>query len=116
MIGFVNALAIVIFLAQLPEFRGQGPLMYACVAGGLAIIYGLPLLTKAVPSPLVCILVLTGLSMGLGWADAGLLRTVGDMGTLPSAFPVFALPNIPLTWETLAIYDHPDAAKATSAH
>ena len=105
-IGFVNALAIVIFLSQLNEFQGQGPLMYACVAGGLAIIYGLPLLTKAVPSPLVCIVVLTGLSMWFGWGDGGetsLLRTVGHMGELPSAFPAFALPSIPLTWETLFI-------------
>ncbi|MFA6287092.1 MAG: SulP family inorganic anion transporter [Opitutaceae bacterium] len=102
-IGFVNALAIVIFLAQLQEFHGQGPLMYACVAGGLAIIYGLPLLTKAGPSPLICILVLTGLSMWFGWGDHDLLRTVGDMGTLPSALPVFALPDIPLTCETLFI-------------
>jgi SulP family sulfate permease len=102
-IGFVNALAIVIFLSQLQEFHGQGVLMYACVAGGLAIIYGLPLLTKAVPSPLICILVLTGLSMWFGWGDNDLLRTVGDMGTLPSAFPVFALPDIPLNWHTFAI-------------
>ncbi len=102
-IGFVNALAILIFLAQLPEFRGQGALMYGCVAGGLAIIYGLPRLTKAVPSPLVCIVVLTGLSMWFGWGDNDLLRTVGDMGTLPSALPAFSLPDIPLTWETLRI-------------
>lgn len=102
-IGFVNALAILIFLAQLPEFRGQGLLMYGCVAGGLAIIYGLPYLTKAIPSPLVCIVALTGLSMGLGWGERDLLRTVGDMGTLPSAFPAFALPQVPLNWETLHI-------------
>jgi sulfate permease, SulP family len=102
-IGFVNALAVLIFLAQIPEFHGQGALMYACVAGGLGIIYGLPLLTKAVPSPLVCILVLTGLSMWFGWGDNNLLRTVGDMGTLPSALPVFGLPDVPLNWETLRI-------------
>lgn len=102
-IGFVNALAILIFLAQLPEFRGQGLLMYGCVAGGLAIIYGLPYITKAIPSPLVCIVALTGLSMGLGWGERDLLRTVGDMGTLPSAFPAFALPQVPLNWETLRI-------------
>jgi SulP family sulfate permease len=102
-IGFINALAIVIFLSQLDEFKGQGLLMYACVAGGLAIIYGLPLLTKAIPSPLVCIIVLTGLSMWLGWGENDLLRTVGDMGQLPSAFPVFAFPHIPLGWETLRI-------------
>ena len=102
-IGFVNALAILIFLAQLPEFKGQGALMYGCVALGLGIIYGLPLLTKAVPSPLVCILVLTGLSMGLGWGDAKLLRTVGDMGQLPSALPSFLWPDVPFTLETLWI-------------
>jgi sulfate permease, SulP family len=102
-IGFVNALAIVIFMAQLPEFNGQGWLMYACVAGGLAIIYGLPRLTKVVPSPLICIIVLTGLSMWFGWGDRDLLRTVGDMGELPSQFPLFGLPAIPLTWGTLLI-------------
>jgi SulP family sulfate permease len=102
-IGFVNALAILIFLAQLPEFHGQGWLMYACVAGGLAIIYGLPRLTKAVPSPLVCIIVLTGLSVWFGWGDTDRLRTVGDMGSLPSSLPGFFLPDVPFTWETLAI-------------
>jgi SulP family sulfate permease len=102
-IGFVNALAILIFLAQLPEFKGQGLLMYGCVALGLGIIYGFPLLTKAVPSPLVCIVVLTGLSMGLGWGDAKLLRTVGDMGQLPSALPSFLWPGVPFTLETLWI-------------
>ena len=98
--GFVNALAILIFMAQLPEFRGQGPLMFAMVAGGLAIIYGLPRLTSSVPSPLVCIAVLTAVSMGFGLDS---LRTVGDMGQLPSALPVFLLPEIPLNLETLAI-------------
>jgi len=102
-IGFVNALAIIYILKQLPEFHGQGPLMYACVAGGLAIIYGFPFITKAVPSPIICIIILTGLSMGFGWADADLLRTVGDMGQLPTALPSFAWPDIPLTWETFRI-------------
>ncbi|MCU0792013.1 MAG: SulP family inorganic anion transporter [Opitutaceae bacterium] len=102
-IGFVNALAILIFLAQLPEFHGQGWLMYACVAAGLGIIYGLPLLTKTVPSPLVCIVLLTGASMWFGWGDNNLLRTVGDMGELPSAFPAFSLPMVPVTLETLWI-------------
>lgn len=99
--GFVNALAIIIFMAQLPQFHEQGPLMYAMVAAGLGIIYGLPLLTTAVPSPLVCIVVLTGVSMALGW-DAT-LRTVGDMGELPSTLPVFLLPDVPLNLETLQI-------------
>lgn len=102
-VGFVNALAILYILAQIPEFAGQGLLMYGCVAGGLAIIYGLPLITKAIPSPLVCIVVLTGLSMWFGWGDANLLRTIGDKGALPTALPSFYLPSIPLTWETLLI-------------
>lgn len=99
--GFVNALAILIFLAQLPEFGGQGLLMYGMVVAGLAIIYGFPYLTKAVPSPLVCIVVLTAVSMSLGLDDS--LRTVGDLGELPSTLPVFFFPQIPLNLETLMI-------------
>ena len=99
--GFVNALAILIFMAQLPEFHNQGLLMYGMVAAGLAIIYGLPLLTTAVPSPLICIIVLTGVSMTLG-LDAT-IRTVGDMGQLPDPLPMFLIPQIPLNWETLSI-------------
>ena len=97
--GFVNALAILIFMAQLPEFKGVGWQMPAMVAGGLAIIYILPRYTKAVPSPLVCIVVLTLISVFAGME----LRTVGDMGQLPSALPLFLLPDVPLTWETLRI-------------
>ena len=99
MTGFINALGILIFLAQLPEFKGQGWLMYAMVAGGLGIIYLLPRLTTKVPSPLVCIVVLTVIAQ-LGGLD---LRTVGDMGELPSALPSFWLPQVPLTLETLMI-------------
>ncbi len=105
-IGFVNALAIVIFMSQLKEFQGQGWGMYACVAGGLAIIYGLPRITKAVPSPLICIIVLTGLSMWLGWGAAGpakFLNTVGDMGDLPGSLPSFLFPDIPWNLTTLMI-------------
>ena len=97
--GFVNALAILIFLAQLPEFKGADVTMYGMVALGLAIIYILPRFTKAVPSPLICIVGLTALSMFMGFD----LRTVGDMGELPSTFPVFLLPNIPFNFETLLI-------------
>lgn len=99
--GFVNALAIIIFMAQLPQFHDQGLLMYGMVAAGLGIIYGLPLLTKAVPSPLVCIVVLTGVSMSMS-LDAT-LNTVGDMGDLPSTLPIFLLPEVPLNFETLGI-------------
>ena len=97
--GFVNALAILIFLAQMPELIGRGQTVYLMVAAGLAIIYGLPRLTKAVPSPLVCIIVLTALAMWWGLP----IRTVGDMGALPDALPFFALPPVPLAFETLRI-------------
>jgi sulfate permease, SulP family len=99
MTGFVNALAILIFMAQLPEFNGAGWQMYAMVAAGLAIIYLLPYVTRAIPSPLVCIVALTVFSMVMGLD----LRTVGDMGELPSTLPMFLLPNIPLNLETLTI-------------
>ena len=99
--GFVNALAIIIFMAQLPQFQEQGLLMYAMVAAGLAIIYGLPRITTAVPSPLVCIVVLTGVSMTLGW-DAT-LRTVGDMGELPSTFPKLESFQVLLNFDTFMI-------------
>jgi SulP family sulfate permease len=99
MVGFVCALAIVIFSAQLPQFEGANWQMYAMVAAGLAIIYTLPRFTRVVPSALVAIIVLTAISIAVG-AD---VRTVGDMGALPSALPSFALPVVPLTLETLAI-------------
>jgi SulP family sulfate permease len=97
--GFVNALAILIFLAQLPELTHVSWVVYAMTAAGLVIIYGLPYLTKAVPSPLVCILVLTGVALALDLD----IRTVGDMGELPDSLPVFLLPDMPLNLETLRI-------------
>ncbi|EKE71438.1 SulP family inorganic anion transporter [Gallaecimonas xiamenensis] len=97
--GFVNALAILIFMAQLPELTNVTWPVYAMTAGGLAIIYLFPYVTKAVPSPLVCILVLTALSLYLGLD----IHTVGDMGALPDSLPVFLLPDVPLNFETLAI-------------
>ena len=99
MVGFVNALAILIFMAQLPLFVGTGWMMYAVVLGGLGIIYLLPRLTTAVPSPLVAIVALTLVSL---MTDGGLSR-VGDMGALPSALPFFSLPAVPFTMETLRI-------------
>ncbi|MEM7258623.1 MAG: SulP family inorganic anion transporter [Pseudomonadota bacterium] len=109
MTGFVNALAILIFVAQLPELIGVPPLTYLLVAIGLAIIYLLPRLTTALPSPLICIVVLTIASMLLGLD----IRTVGDMGELPSTLPVFLIPDIPLTFETLEIILPYSAAVAT---
>ena len=97
--GFVNALAILIFLAQLPELIGAPWLVYALVAAGLAIIYLFPLLTKAIPSPLICIVLLSALAL---WLDLD-VRRVGDMGALPDSLPVFLLPQVPWTLETLWI-------------
>lgn len=99
MTGFVNALAILIFMAQLPELIGVSWQTYAMIAAGLAIIYLFPRVTKAIPSPLVCILVLTAVSLALG-VD---VRTVANLGELPSALPSLLLPDVPLTLETLWI-------------
>ncbi|MFC3705112.1 SulP family inorganic anion transporter [Devosia honganensis] len=99
MTGFVNALAILIFMAQLPELIGVTWQTYAMIALGLGVIYLFPRLTRAVPSPLVCILVLTALALALG-IDT---RTVADLGELPNALPVLLLPDVPLDLETLRI-------------
>jgi SulP family sulfate permease len=99
MVGFVNALAILIFMAQLPELIDVPMITYALVAFGLVIIYGLPMLTGAVPAPLVAIIVLTAVV----WFTGMDVRTVGDMGDLPDTLPIFLLPDVPLTLETLLI-------------
>jgi len=99
MIGFVNALAILIFMAQLPNFVGQGWLMYALVAVTLAIIYLLPRVTKAVPSALVAIIIMTAVTIGFGLEQ----RTVGDLGNISETLPIFHIADVPLTWETLLI-------------
>lgn len=101
-IGFVNALAILIFMAQLPELINVTWHVYALVGLGLAIIYLFPLLPKIgklIPSPLVCIIVISLIAVGFG-ID---IRTVGDMGELPDTLPVFLLPDIPLNLATLQI-------------
>ncbi|WP_422528761.1 SulP family inorganic anion transporter [Serratia fonticola] len=97
--GFVNALAILIFMAQLPELTDVTWHVYAMTAAGLAIIYLFPLLNKTIPSPLVCIVVLTAISIGLGLE----IRTVGDMGELPDSLPIFLIPDVPLNLNTLMI-------------
>ncbi|ADH98037.1 SulP family inorganic anion transporter [Salisediminibacterium selenitireducens] len=99
MIGFVNALAILIFTSQLQHFVGETWIMYALVALTLAIIYILPRFTTAVPSTLVAIIVVTAIAIVMNMG----VRTVGDMGSLSSTLPIFALPNIPLTFETFMI-------------
>lgn len=107
--GFVNALAILIFLAQIPELIGVPILTYGMVIFGLLIIYLLPKVTKTIPSPLICILVLTLVCQGFGLD----LRTVSDMGSLPNSLPIFLLPEIPLNFETLSIITPPAIAIAT---
>ncbi|MPX90479.1 SulP family inorganic anion transporter [Salinivibrio sp. VYel1] len=108
--GFVNALAILIFMAQLPELIGPEIIrdneimwhVYPMTAAGLAIIYlfpYVPRIGKVLPSPLMCILILTGIAMAYNLD----LRTVGDMGELPDTLPVFLWPDVPLNVETLTI-------------
>ncbi len=97
--GFVNALAILIFIAQLPQLTNVGWETYAMVAAGLAIIYLFPRLTKAIPSPLVAIVILTIVSIYAGIK----VNTVGDMGKLPSSLPAFGIPQVPFTLNTLRI-------------
>ena len=97
--GFVNALAILIFMAQLPELTNVTWHVYAMTAAGLGIIYLFPYVTKAIPSPLVTIVVLTAVAIVLDLD----IRTVGDTGELPDSLPVFLLPDVPLNLETLAI-------------
>ncbi|MBD2859393.1 SulP family inorganic anion transporter [Spongiibacter sp. KMU-158] len=109
--GFVNALAILIFMAQLPELTNVTWPVYAMTAAGLGIIYLFPLLPKVgkvIPSPLVCILVMTAVALALGLD----IRTVGDMGELPDTLPVFLFPDIPLNLETLKIIFPYSAAMA----
>ena len=100
--GFVNALAILIFMAQLPELTNVTWHVYAMTAAGLGIIYlfpYIPTIGKIIPSPLVCIVVITLVCIYLGLD----IRTVGDMGELPDTLPIFLWPDVPLTLETLQI-------------
>jgi len=101
-IGFVNALAILIFMAQLPELTNVTWHVYALTAAGLGIIYlfpYLPVVGKVIPSPLLAIIVLTLVTVAIG-ID---VRTVGDMGAMPDTLPIFLWPEVPLNFETLSI-------------
>lgn len=101
-VGFVNALAILIFMAQLPHLINVTWQVYALTAAGLAIIYLFPYLPKIgslIPSPLLCIVLVTALSVLLGAP----VSTVGDMGQLPDILPIFLWPDVPLTLDTLLI-------------
>lgn len=99
MTGFVNALAILIFMAQLPELTGVSTATYGLIALGLVIIYGFPRITRAVPAPLVALVVVTIVSVVFKLD----VRTVAQLGELPSALPSFGWPEVPLTFETLRI-------------
>jgi sulfate permease, SulP family len=99
MVGFVNALAILIFTSQLQHFAGEKWIIYLLVGLTLAIIYLFPYLTKTVPSTLIAIFVITSLSIFMNYG----VRTVGDMGTISQTLPQFLIPTIPLTIETLLI-------------
>ncbi|KWV59714.1 sulfate transporter [Rhizobium altiplani] len=106
--GFVNALAILIFAAQLPHIIGGDWLAYGMLAGGLAVIYLVPRVTTAVPSPLICILVLTIASVTLKLP----VTTIADLGKLPDALPIFAWPDVPIKIDTLKIIVGPAVAIA----
>jgi len=99
MVGFVNALAILIFMSQVPELIGVPWLVYPLTALGLVVVFGLPKLTKAVPAPLVAIIVLTLITVFAAVA----VPTVGDKGELPDALPTLFIPNVPFSLETLQI-------------
>lgn len=106
--GFVNALAILIFAAQLPHLMNANPATWAMLALGLVIIYGLPRLTTAIPSPLVCIVVLTLVASWFGLP----VETVADLGLLPDSMPTFGWPGVPLTLDTLRLIALPALAIA----
>ncbi|TFB17246.1 SulP family inorganic anion transporter [Microbacterium sp. 3H14] len=99
MVGFVNALAILIFTAQLPQLWDVPWLVYPLVAAGLAILFLMPRITKVVPAPLVTIVLLTGAVVVFGWT----VPNVGDQGELPQSLPELFIPNVPFTLETLGI-------------
>ncbi|WP_432123311.1 SulP family inorganic anion transporter [Streptomyces sp. S1] len=97
MVGFVNSLAILIFMAQVPEMRNVPWAVYPLIVAGLALMVFFPKVTKVVPAPLVSIAVLTVVTVAAGIA----VPTVGDKGALPSSLPVPGLPDVPLTLDTL---------------
>lgn len=106
--GFVNALAILIFAAQLPHLVGANGATWAMLALGLVVIYGLPRISTAIPSPLICILVLTGVAHALDLP----LKTVADLGLLPDTLPSWALPDVPFSLRTLQLIALPALAIA----
>ncbi len=98
-IGFVDALAILIFTSQLGNFEGESWPMYALVVLGIVIIYLFPRITEVIPSTLVAVVIVTAIAI---LTDAP-VRTIGDMGSITAALPAFHIPDVPLTMETLRI-------------
>ncbi|MFI7104492.1 SulP family inorganic anion transporter [Streptomyces sp. NPDC050161] len=99
MVGFVNALGILLFLAQVPNLRDVPWAVYPLVVAGLALMVLFPRITRAVPAPLVAIVILTVITVAAGIA----VPTVGDKGKLPSSLPVPGLPDVPFSWHTLSV-------------
>mgnify|MGYP001486917184 FL=1 len=99
MLGFLNALGIMIFLAQMPYLIGGNAATYIFAAITLALVYIIPRFIKAIPAPLVAIVVMTIIAIMSG----ANMQTIGDLGTMPDTLPIFLFPDIPLTWETLKI-------------
>jgi SulP family sulfate permease len=99
MVGFVNALAILIFMAQIPHLVGVPWLVYPLVAVGLAVMVFFPRITTVIPAPLIAIVALTAVVVWVGWS----VPNVRDQGELPGSLPTLLLPDVPLTLETLQI-------------
>lgn len=99
MIGFVNALAILIFMAQVPHFLGEGTLTYIFIAITLVIVYVVPRYVKAIPAPLIAIVLLTAVAIMMNLE----MKTIGDLGSITQSLPSFFIPDVPFNFETLAI-------------
>lgn len=99
MLGFVNALGIMIFITQLPYLIGFNTMTYVFAIVTLVLVYAIPRFLKVIPAPLVAIVIMTAIALVSGVK----LQTIGDLGTMPNTLPTFLLPNIPLTFETLKI-------------
>lgn len=99
MIGFVNALAILIFMAQVPHFLGEGTLTYIFIAITLVIVYVVPRYVKAIPAPLIAIVLLTAVAIMMNLE----MKTIGDLGSITQSLPSFFIPDVPFNLETLAI-------------
>lgn len=99
MIGFVNSLAILVFIAQTPHFIGGDIVTWAFLLATIALIYAIPFVIKGIPAPLIAVVILSAVAIYSGFN----LNTVGDMGTITQSLPSFLIPDIPFNLETLMI-------------